>query len=75
MIFNNYTYESTSETRTNKKKHRSKAFFVLAQWPVKVFSCMGDGVTGDKKTFLLYVFTINHSLRNLIIRESKLIGT
>ena len=39
----------TSETRTNIKKRRSKAFFVLAQWPV---SYMGDDVTGDKKTFI-----------------------
>ena len=56
------------------KERRSKAFFVRAQWPVKFVSYMVDDVTGDKKTFLLYV-SINHSLRNLITRESKLIET
>ena len=74
MIFNNHTDESTSGNKNDQKNRRAKAFFVLAQWPVKIFSYMVDDVTGDKNTFLLYV-SINHSLRNLITRESKLIET
>ena len=80
-VFEIYTLGVTKKfwghfgNQNEQKTCRSKAFFVRAQWPVKVFSHTVDDVTVCKNTFLLYVFTINYSLGNLITRESKLIET